>query len=61
MYAVQVGKGKNKYKVRYLFDSGDELKDWNNAVRHFNSLNTHSGHKKRIVNENGTVLARVIT
>lgn len=57
MWRVQVGKGKSAYKDRYTFTTGERLR----AIMHFNSLNTHSGHKKRLVRPDGTIEARVLT
>jgi hypothetical protein len=56
MYEVQTGMGKGKYTARYRFET------WNQAVRWYNSINAHSGGKKRLINlETGKVEARVIT
>lgn len=55
VYHIQVGKGKGSYQTRY------SVKGWNRAVFWYNGLNTHSGHKKRLIDCNGEVLARVIT
>ena len=56
-WTVQVGKGKGAYKDRYTFTATEHHR----AVLYFNSLNTHSGYKKRLVNPEGKVVARVIT
>ena len=57
MWRVQVGKGKSAYKDKYTFDENER----NRAVKWFNSINTHSGYKKRLVRPDGTVEARVLT
>lgn len=54
-WEVQVGQGRGSYQLRYSLVSEQQ------AIRWFNGLNTHSGHKKRLVAPDGTVLARVIT
>lgn len=59
---VEIGKGKGSYEVKYSFCRHEE----NRALVHYNSLNTHSGHKKRLVLLSKgvhprTVLARVLT
>jgi len=55
MYRVQVGKGKGSYTTRYSVDT------WYNAIFWYNGINVHSGYKKRIINQDGKVLARMIT
>lgn len=61
-YLVEVGKDKGAYKTRYKFDG---LQSAGRAIMHFNCLNTHSGHKKRLVavHEDGRreIMARVLT
>ena len=54
-WAVQVGKGKSAYKDRYIFDNEGQAHLW------FQSINSHSGYKKRLVDPTGRVVARVIT
>lgn len=56
-WRVQVGKGSGKYTDRYTFPSAQQGR----AILYFNSLNTHSGYKKRLINPLGEVVARVIT
>lgn len=56
-WRVQVGKDKSAYKDRYTFVAQES----NRAIFYFNSLNTHSGHKKRLVRPDGTIEARVLT
>lgn len=58
-WRVQVGKGKSAYTDRYTFDGGKIVPS--RAILYYNSLNTHSGHKKRLIRPDGTVAARVIT
>lgn len=53
---IETGKGKSKYKVSHRF-SGVPT----SAVAHFNGLNTHSGHKKRLRIDGAHTIARVIT
>jgi hypothetical protein len=55
MYRIQVGKNKSAYKDRYVVATEGAAFWW------FNGLNTHSGYKKRIVNPDGKVIARVLT
>lgn len=56
-WRVQIGKDKSSYADKYTFPAEQR----NSAVRYFNSLNTHSGHKKRLIRPDGTVEARVLT
>lgn len=56
-WRVQVGYGRGSYRDRYVFAHNER----NRAVLHFNCLNTHSGHKKRLIDPDGRVVARVIT
>lgn len=56
-WLVQVGYGKGSYRTKYSFRSDQPSR----AMLHYASLNTHSGHKKRLVNPNGQVVARVLT
>lgn len=60
-YSIEVGKGKSKYKVRYTFCRHQQSR----AHLYYNSLNTHSGYKKRLIRitRDGVrkVLARVLT
>lgn len=56
-WRVQVGKGKSSYKDRYTFADDQEER----AKLFYNSLNTHGGHKKRLVNPDGVVIWRVLT
>jgi hypothetical protein len=55
LWRVQVGKGRSSYKTRYAVVARTE------AVFLFNCLNTHSGHKKRLIDPEGRVVARVLT
>jgi len=55
MWKIQVGKDKGSYVTRYSLPGEAQ------AVRYFNSLNTHSGYKKRLLDPNGKVVARVLT
>lgn len=62
-YTVEVGKNKSAYTVQYSFDGIPSL---GRAYLHYNSLNTHSGHKKRLVRTNlitgkRTILHRTLT
>jgi hypothetical protein len=55
MWEVQTGKGKGKYAPRYTFDNALEAWYW------YRGINTHSGHKKRLLRHDGglvTVVAR---
>lgn len=54
-WEVQVGFGRGAYKLKYNCTSSAKAIFW------FNGLNTHSGYKKRLVDANGRVIARVIT
>jgi hypothetical protein len=54
-WRVQVGKGKGAYKDRYVTTSETQ------AEALYNGLNTHSGHKKRLVAPDGKVVDRIIT
>lgn len=56
-FLIQIGKGKSSYKTVM------RLKNLGNAVLRFNSLNVHSGYKKRLFvpSFNKPVLCRVIT
>ena len=54
-YKIQVGHGKSSYTTKWEFDS--QLTAW----RWYDSLNTHSGAKKRLIGPEGEVLDRQIT
>jgi uncharacterized protein YhbP (UPF0306 family) len=54
-YIVQTGKGRGKYKTRYVFDNLDQATVW------YLSLNIHSGYKKRLIDTTGRVHGRRIT
>lgn len=54
MWEVQTGKGKGKYAPRYSFDNALEAWYW------YRGLNTHSGHKKRLLHD-GRVVARCLS
>lgn len=54
-WRVQVGKGKGHYRDRYLLNSQGA------AERYYDCLNTHSGHKKRLVAPDGKVVRRYIS
>ncbi len=55
VWRVQVGKGDGSYTTKYVFSSEQQ------AILYFNSLNTHSGNKKRLVNPSGKVTAIVLS
>lgn len=58
VYEVQVGKDKSSYTTRYsLTETGLHS---SRAWLYYSSLNTHSGHKKRLLRD-GRVIARTIT
>lgn len=64
-WLVQVGKGKGSYKNKYDFKN-DLGSPSGRPVFYYSCLNTHSGHKKRLVrinNETGErkVIYRDIT
>ena len=42
-WIVETGKGRGAYNNHYTFAT------FSRAIFHFNYLNTHSGHKKRLV------------
>jgi len=58
-YLVQDGFGKGSYRTRW------EFTDENLAIKYFNSINVHSGFKKRLVRQSlidgRELLARVLT
>jgi hypothetical protein len=54
-WEVQVGKGSGSYTTKYSFEN-DEAR----ALLYYASLNTHSGHKKRLL-FNGKVVKRYIS
>jgi hypothetical protein len=54
-WRVQVGKDRGHYRTRYTLNSRKA------AEFYYTSLNTHSGHKKRIVAPDGKVVARYIS
>lgn len=58
-WLVQVGKGRGSYTTRYALTGGPIYNS--RAMLYYSSLNTHSGHKKRLVNPNGIVVAHCIT
>ena len=55
LWEVQVGKGSSSYTTKYSFEN-DEAR----ALLYYVSLNTHSGHKKRLLH-NGVVVKRYIS
>jgi hypothetical protein len=57
MWRVQVGKGRSSYRDKYTFASDQPVR----AYMHYECLNTHSGHKKRLVNPDGKVVLRQLT
>jgi hypothetical protein len=58
-WLVQVGKGRGSYTTRYTF-TGNKIHN-SRALLYYSSLNTHSGGKKRLINPDGKIVARVIT
>lgn len=54
-FLVQSGYGRGSYETRYALDTLGE------AVRWYEGINTHSGHKKRLVDPEGKVLDRYIS
>ena len=55
MWKVQVGKDQGSYKDRYSLDSE------NQAIMYFNGINVGLGYKKRLVDPDGNVVARVFS
>lgn len=55
MYRVQTGRGKSRYTTKYALNSLNQALAW------YYGINVHSGYKKRIVDENGNIIERVIT
>ena len=51
-WLVQVGKGKGSYRTRYTLDSRGQ------AEFYYSCLNTHSGHKKRLISPDGKTVQR---
>lgn len=54
-WRVQVGKGRSHYRTRYTLNSQGQ------AERYYDGLNTHSGHKKRLVAPDGKIMRRYIS
>jgi hypothetical protein len=55
MWKVQTSKGKGSYLTRYTFETKDQ------AILYYDSIVVHSGHKKRLLDPMGKVVARTIT
>lgn len=54
-WLVQIGKDKSSYKTKY------DVSSMSQALLYYYSLNTHNGHKKRLVKPDGSVMTREIT
>lgn len=55
MWRVQVGKDKGSYRERYTLEREGQALAW------YMGINVHSGYKKRLLDPEGRVVARVIT
>lgn len=55
---IQTGKGKGSYKTRYSFQLTHA--QMGRAFLYYNSINTHSGYKKRLLVD-GVVKERYIS
>jgi hypothetical protein len=53
-FQIQVGKGSGSYKTIYSFENEEQ------AIFYYQSLNVHSGYKKRFLDE-GKIIFRTIT
>lgn len=54
-FLVQDGYGRGAYSNRYSVETEGQ------AYALYNAINTHSGHKKRIVDPDGVTVARYIS
>jgi hypothetical protein len=54
-WEVQIGKGKQSYRVKYWTDN------YHQALRWYQGLNVHSGYKKRLISPSGDIVAVQLT
>jgi hypothetical protein len=53
-FQIQVGKGNSSYKTIYSFENEEQ------AMLYYQSLNVHSGYKKRFLDD-GKIIFRTLT